>query len=244
MLIDLLSKHFKPTPLEIVGQCKFHSHFHKPGESVATFIAELRSLSEFYNFSDTFKVMIRDRGINDDAIQKRLLSEPNLTYAKSVDIVQNMEMVVQDVKELKTKPEHPNTLQSRSVPDVNKVVDSPGTTKKSRLPVITMERRGHTAPSCRVSRLIVCHQCGKRYRGHARVSPRILGQSRLGDTDKCAECRTKRMERSLMHHVRLHGSIKSPPILVKLTVAGDRYQVPLCQSFLMQPFKCCDLGVT
>ena len=56
-------------------------------------IPELRSLSEFCNFGGTLEVMIRDRlvcGINDGAIQKRLLAEPKLTYAKAVEIAQSI----------------------------------------------------------------------------------------------------------------------------------------------------------
>ena len=35
---EALSKHFNPTPSEIVERFKFHSRFRKPGESVATFV--------------------------------------------------------------------------------------------------------------------------------------------------------------------------------------------------------------
>ena len=73
-LVDKLSKHFRPAPSEIVERFKFHSRSRKPGESVATFVAELRSYAEFCNFGDTLEAMIRDRlvcGINDTAMQKR-----------------------------------------------------------------------------------------------------------------------------------------------------------------------------
>ena len=224
VLVDLLSKHFKPTPSEIVERCKFHSRFRRPGESVATFVAELRSLSEFCNFGDTLEVMIRDRlvcGINDDAIQKRLLSEPDLTYSKSVEIAQNMEMAAQNVKELKTKSEQPNTSQSRSVPDVNKISDSPGTTKKKfAVTCYRCGKTGHTAPSCRVSRLIVCHQCGKR--GHlqkaCKSQPKTPGTVKTRGYKQVRRVQDEEDEEEPMYHVRLHGSIKSPPILVKLTV--------------------------
>ena len=72
-LIAALSAHFKPTPSEIVERCRFHSRSRKPGESVATFVAELRSLSEFCNFGDMLNSMIRDRlvcSINDNAIER------------------------------------------------------------------------------------------------------------------------------------------------------------------------------
>ena len=44
--VEVLAKHFKLTPSEIVERFKFHSRFRKQGESVSTFVAELRSLSE------------------------------------------------------------------------------------------------------------------------------------------------------------------------------------------------------
>ena len=107
-LIDSLSQHYKPKPSEIVEQFKFRSRVRKPGESVATFVGELRALSEFCNFGDTLEVMIRDRlvcGINDGAIQKRLLAEPNLTYEKAVEVAQTAEAAAQSMRELRVKSE-------------------------------------------------------------------------------------------------------------------------------------------
>ena len=40
-LVGALSKHYKPAPSEIVERFKFHSRNRRPGESVATFVAEL-----------------------------------------------------------------------------------------------------------------------------------------------------------------------------------------------------------
>ena len=48
--------------------------------------------------------MLRDRivcRINDDVIQRRLLSEKDLTYKKALEIAQGMESAAQDVKELR-----------------------------------------------------------------------------------------------------------------------------------------------
>ena len=71
-LVAALAKHFKPTPSEIVERFKFHSRVRKAGESIATYVAELRSLSEYCNFGATLDDMLRDRlvcGVNDRAIQ-------------------------------------------------------------------------------------------------------------------------------------------------------------------------------
>ncbi len=102
-LVEALSKHFKPALSEIVERFKFHSRVWNPGESVATYLAELHSLSEFCNFRDTLEVMIRDRlvcGINDAAIQKCLLAESGLTYAKAVEITLNAETAAKSMREL------------------------------------------------------------------------------------------------------------------------------------------------
>ena len=105
-LVDTLSKHFKPAPSEIVERFRFNSLNRRPGESIATFVAELRALAEFCSFGGTLEAMLRDRivcGINDDAIQRRLLSDPKLDYAKAVETALNMETAAQSMKTLKNK---------------------------------------------------------------------------------------------------------------------------------------------
>ena len=178
-LVEVLAKYYKPTPSEIVERCKFHSRFRKTGESVATFVSEIRSLSEFCDFGDTLEVMIRDRlvcGISDDAIQKRLLTEPGLTYAKSVEIAQSMETATQNVKELRAKSEQVNnSIHTRASQEVHKVYGETGT-KKNAPTCYRCGNSGHIDTSCRVSRLITCHQCGKR--GH--VQKACKGQPKRG----------------------------------------------------------------
>ena len=48
--VEVLAKHFKLTSSEIVERFKFHSRFRKQGESVLTFVAELRSLFGILQF--------------------------------------------------------------------------------------------------------------------------------------------------------------------------------------------------
>ena len=49
-------------------------------------------------------------GIRDDAIQKRLLSEHDLNFAKAVQLAQSMEMAAKNRKELQQSLGTPNTL--------------------------------------------------------------------------------------------------------------------------------------
>ena len=90
-LIKLMSEHYQPKPSVTVQRFKFHSHFHKCGESVATCVAEPKKNSEHCDYGDKLIEMIRDQlvcGINDSHIQRRLLAEPDLTYKKAFDLAQ------------------------------------------------------------------------------------------------------------------------------------------------------------
>ena len=168
-LVKALSKHFKPTPSEIVERFKFHSRVRKAGESIATFVSELRSLSEYCNFGGTLDDMIRDRlvcGVNDSAIQKRLLAEPGLTYEKAVELALSAETAAQSVRELRAKPE--GGLFSHSTPQevhrTNTSTASPSQGPPTSLTCYRCGRKGHTASRCKVNKDVVCHCCQKR--GH------------------------------------------------------------------------------
>ena len=75
-LVALLKNHFNPEPSEIVERYKYHTRMRQPKETVNDFVAELRALARHCNFGDSLNDLLRDRlvcGINDDAIQRRLL---------------------------------------------------------------------------------------------------------------------------------------------------------------------------
>ena len=75
-IVLLMKNHYQPKPSIIVERFNFHSRYRKQGESVATFVAELKRLSEHCGFADTLSDMLRDRlvcGINDKRLQRRLL---------------------------------------------------------------------------------------------------------------------------------------------------------------------------
>ena len=114
-LTDFVAKHLDPTPSAIVERFKFNSRFRKSGESMATFAAELRKMSQHCNFGDTLEDMLRDRsvvGIKDDAVQRRLLAEPNLTLQRAQEIALGMEMAAQNAKEIQQSETNPSVAGS------------------------------------------------------------------------------------------------------------------------------------
>ncbi|CAG2214138.1 unnamed protein product [Mytilus edulis] len=95
--------HRDPVPSEIIQRFKFNSRTRHSDESVRTFIAALRSLTEHCNYGDTLNAMLRDRlvvGIKSDRIQRRLLAEPNLTFEKALEIATAMETAEKNAQDI------------------------------------------------------------------------------------------------------------------------------------------------
>ena len=99
-LMEAMKKHHNPKPSEIVQQHKFFSQFRQQGETISTFMSELRALAEFYNFGTSLDIMLHDQlvcGVNDSHIQRRLLSEPVLTLETAMKIALALESAAQNV---------------------------------------------------------------------------------------------------------------------------------------------------
>ncbi len=93
-LVSIMTQHHSSPPSEIVQRYRFHTRFWQLGESVATYVSELRSLAQWCNFGDSLDAMLRDRlvcGLSNDSIQRRLLSEASLTFKKALELAQGHE---------------------------------------------------------------------------------------------------------------------------------------------------------
>ena len=87
-LVKVMTQHHNPPPSEIVQRYKFHTRQRQPGETIAKYVSELRSLAQTCQFGTTLETMIRDRlvcGVNNDHIQRRLLSETELDLKKGLE---------------------------------------------------------------------------------------------------------------------------------------------------------------
>ena len=108
-LCALLAGHYSPTPSAIVQRFKFHTRVRHPGESIATFVSELRKLSEHCDFGNQLDTMIRDRlvcGVADERIQRKLLAEPStMTLKQASTIVIGMETASRNMAQLQTTPQ-------------------------------------------------------------------------------------------------------------------------------------------
>ena len=156
---------------QIMQRFKFNSRNRLPGESIAQYVANLRSLSEHCEFRSFWNDMLRDRlvcGIENPAIQKKLLAECNLTFEKALDIAVSMEAAIRDAKSFDQAPSQVNKLTSRTVKQ--KIV------KDSEVVCYRCNGKGHTANKC-LFKDAICHHCKKK--GHIRKACRLRNTGRV-----------------------------------------------------------------
>lgn len=158
-IFDVLGKHFSPKPSEVVATFKFNSRTRQVGETAADYFASLNKLADDCGFGTFRERMLRDRivaGINDEAVQRRLLEQPDLTLDMAKKTVIAMEAASKGSRE----------LSMASVPFVASTnAVSRGSSKPRREGAMACFRCGgeHLATQCRHLNS-VCHKCG--IKGH------------------------------------------------------------------------------
>ncbi|XP_045124043.1 uncharacterized protein K02A2.6-like isoform X1 [Portunus trituberculatus] len=103
-LLETLQNHYDPKPSSIVARFRFNSCRKSGTESVRDYVARLRMLSGNCQYGAMLNEMIRDRlvcGVDDEAIQSRLLAEADLTLDKAVNLAVALETAACNTHELK-----------------------------------------------------------------------------------------------------------------------------------------------
>ena len=160
-IVKRVHDHYQPKTSTAVERLKFHSRVRKSNESVATFICQLRELSQFCDFGENLEEMLKDRlicGIGDTRMQRRLLSEKDLTFQKAQDIVLALEAADANAGEVETTIQPPQ-------PQINSLYKGPVSKSRSTRAPPPCYRCGgsHSHRECRFQDS-TCHYCHKR--GH------------------------------------------------------------------------------
>ena len=157
---------------------------------MATYIAELRHLSEHCEFGLTLSEMLRDRlvcGVEEPKIQRRLLAEPALSFDKAFELALALESADKNAKD----------LQPTSLTTVNQVQH-----KKN------CYRCGdkHSAADCKF-KTAECRKCGKK--GHiARACRNKVSTKELRPQRKFTQHATHNVtEDSEDYNVQSYGSL-------------------------------------
>ncbi len=175
-LVAKVKNHLEPKPSPIVQRYKFNSRVRTKGESVATYLAALRELSEYCEYGAALPEMLRDRlvcGVNHEGIQRRLLAEKDLTYDRAREIAQAVEAAERGTRDLKQasnptgdSPVVKSCLYA-SAEKKGKGTREGKPVTDSKLLCYRCGASSHLAPACKFKEA-VCHSCKKK--GHlARV---------------------------------------------------------------------------
>ncbi|KAL5500514.1 hypothetical protein EMCRGX_G012092, partial [Ephydatia muelleri] len=100
-----LVEHFEPKPLVIAERFRFYRRTQEEEESVTEFLAQLRRLATHCQFGAFLEEALRDRlvcGLRNHSIQRRLLSESNLSLQKAVEVSTAMEAAELNSKTIST----------------------------------------------------------------------------------------------------------------------------------------------
>ncbi|XP_077482552.1 uncharacterized protein LOC144093113 [Stigmatopora argus] len=113
VLSGRLASHYNPKPLVIAERFKFQKRNQRENESVSDYIVALKQLSSHCEFGLQLDEAMRDRfvcGLRVEAIQRRLLTEQDLTFKKTCELSLSMEMASKSTLEFASKMEEPATL--------------------------------------------------------------------------------------------------------------------------------------
>ena len=105
-LITVLENHYEPKQSVIVQRYKFNTRVRLSGESVAAYVAALKSIGEHCSF-DKLKEMVHDQlvcGVGDSRMQSAMLQEKDLTYQKALELCMATELATKDISLLQQKP--------------------------------------------------------------------------------------------------------------------------------------------
>lgn len=175
--VAVLQTHFSPKPIEIAERFRFHKRNQGEGETITQYITDLKKLSEHCDFGAYLQDALRDRlvcGLNSESIQKRLLTEKDLTYHKAVELAVSMETVARESQQLSSS-QKVNAV-SLSLPPGRKC------TRCGRV--------NHKEQEC-FYKDQTCHNCGKR--GHIARMCRE-GKGGLKATNSSVEKMGKKMK--------------------------------------------------
>ena len=104
-IVDVLTKHYEPKTLVIAERFQFHRRNQAVGESVAEYVAGLRLLTRHCEFGAYLDDALRDRfvcGLRSETIQKKLLTETDLTFQRAVEIARTMETAAENARKLQS----------------------------------------------------------------------------------------------------------------------------------------------
>ena len=198
-LVERLTNHFHPKSSVVAERYKFGCRRQGDSESIADFVADLRSLAARCKFkAAALDETLRDRfvcGLSKEFIRSRLLTEQdNLLFDRAVEIA----MTLEDARQTA------HLMQQREVPVHHSEV-AVGKSRKHSSGQTSCYRCGgsHSSSACRFLKE-KCHSCGKL--GHI---AKVCRSSKAKDTKAKSQPKAQRTAPKSTH-VIAEGPVHSP----------------------------------
>ncbi|XP_065287615.1 uncharacterized protein [Dermacentor albipictus] len=124
-LLAILRSHFNPAPSTLMECFRFNNRSRRERETLGQFVGALRGLASACAFGDQLDSLLRDRfvcGINNPAMQTRLLELPDPTLEAVVKAAMAMEAAAKDAGEISRATDSPsaeaavNDLATKGMP--------------------------------------------------------------------------------------------------------------------------------
>ena len=171
-LKSTLSAHFKPKTLVIAERFRFYKRNQHENESISDYIVELKKLASTCDFGDFLSSALRDRlvcGLRSESIQRKLLTEVDLTFDKAERITVAMELAQRNAVDLQppsssggigvNKVEHRHNKKSKASASASKPAKecwrcggdkhNANDCKFKSLKCFNCSKQGHSAKKCR-----------------------------------------------------------------------------------------------
>ena len=167
-----LSAHFKPKTLVIAECFQFYKRNQHENESISDYIVELKKLASTCDFGDFLSMALRDRlvcGLRAESIQRKLLTEVDLTFDKAEKITVAMELAQRFAFDLQpssssgrigvNKVDHKHKKKAKASASASKPVKecwrcggdnhNANDCKFKSLKCFNCSKQGHSAKKCR-----------------------------------------------------------------------------------------------
>ena len=138
-----MEAYFKPAPIIMAEQF----HFHKSGEAIANFVADLRRLATNCKFGAYLDDALWDRfvcSLSNETIQRRVLVEKELTMTKAVDLATSLLSAEKNSQAMHLSEGGVRALKT-----------------SVQQPCYHCGKKGHNSSQCRFKDAAVCDACGK-----------------------------------------------------------------------------------
>ncbi|XP_018359976.1 PREDICTED: uncharacterized protein LOC108759161 [Trachymyrmex cornetzi] len=211
-LIEVLKKHYKPTPKTIAERYKFYKRIQQPGESINIYLSELRKIGVTC--------------IRSEAVQKRLfLEDDNLTLDMAVKIATSQEaadsstQLIRHNNSLTTVIDQTNKVKSSSPKQYQYTNKNPVKIKQGKLTCSGCGEK-HIKKDC-PHKEVICHRCNKSDHFARRCLSQPKGEGGEGKhkTNQINNVKQVSHDSPIMINVRLNGI----PMDLELDTASEEF---------------------